>query len=48
MEDNQTIDKPKIYQAIGIISGILELTEGGQSSVLVGEQTYFVTFSPKV
>jgi hypothetical protein len=48
MEGNQTIDKPKIYQALGIISGILELTEGGQSSVLIGEQTYFVTFSPKV
>jgi hypothetical protein len=48
MEGNQTIDKPKIYQALGIISGILELTEGSQSSVLVGEQTYFVTFSPKV
>jgi hypothetical protein len=48
MEDNQIVEKRKIYQAIGIISGILELTEGGQSSVLVGEQTYFVTFSPKV
>ncbi len=48
MEGNLTIDKPKIYQAVGIISGILELTEGGQSNVLVGEQTYFVTFSPKV
>jgi hypothetical protein len=48
MEDTQIVEKPKIYQAIGIISGILELTEGGQSSVLVGEQIYFVTFSPKV
>jgi hypothetical protein len=48
MEDTQIVEKPKIYQAIGIISGILELTEGGQSSVLVGEQIYLVTFSPKV
>jgi hypothetical protein len=48
MEETQIIDKPKIYQALGIVSGILELTEGHYSSLLIGEQTYFATVSPKV
>jgi hypothetical protein len=37
MEDVQTIEKPKIYQALGIVSGILELTEDRYSSLLIGE-----------
>jgi hypothetical protein len=48
MEETQIIDKPKIYQALGIVSGILELTEDHYSSLLIGEQTYFATISPKV
>jgi hypothetical protein len=48
MEETQIIDKPKIYQALGIVSGILELTEDHYSSLLIGEQTYFATVSPKV
>jgi hypothetical protein len=48
MEETQIIDKPKIYQALGIVSGILELTEEHYSSLLIGEQTYFATVSPKV
>jgi hypothetical protein len=48
MEETQIIDKPKIYQALGIVSGILELTEDHYSSLLIEEQTYFATVSPKV
>jgi hypothetical protein len=48
MEETQIIDKPKIYQALGIVSGILELTEEHYSSLLIGEQTYFATVSQKV
>jgi hypothetical protein len=48
MEEQQIADKPKIYQALGIVSGILELTEDRYSSLLIGEQTYFATVSPKV
>jgi hypothetical protein len=47
MEDNQIIDKPKTYQAIGIISGILELMQPPYSNLVVGEHTYSVTVSQK-
>jgi hypothetical protein len=48
MEDNQIVDEPKIYQALGIISGILELKEERYSSLLIGEETHLVTVSKKV
>jgi hypothetical protein len=48
MEESQIIDKPKIYQALGIVSGILELTEDRYSSLMIGEKSYAVTVSPKV
>jgi hypothetical protein len=48
MEDNQIVEKRKIYQALGILSGILELSEGHWSSLLVRGQTYSVTASKKV
>jgi hypothetical protein len=47
MEDNQILDKPKTYQAIGIISGTLELMQPPYSNLVVGEHTYFVTVSQK-
>jgi hypothetical protein len=47
MEDVQTIDKPKIYQALGIISGILELMRPPYSNLIVGDHTYSVTVSQK-
>jgi hypothetical protein len=47
MEDNQILDKPKTYQAIGIISGTLELTQPPYSNLVVGEHTYSVTVSQK-
>jgi hypothetical protein len=47
MEDNQIIDKPKIYQALGIISGILELMRPPYSNLIVGDHTYSVTVSQK-
>jgi hypothetical protein len=48
MEDNQIVEKRKIYQALGILSGILELAEDHWSSLLVRGQTYSVTVSKKV
>jgi hypothetical protein len=48
MEDNQIVEKRKIYQAIGIISGILELTESQYSILTVGDYTYSVTVSRNV
>jgi hypothetical protein len=48
MEDSQIINTRKIYQAIGTISGILELTESQYSSLTVGDQTYCVIVSRKV
>jgi hypothetical protein len=48
VEDNQIVDEPKIYQALGIISGILELKEERYSSLLIGEETYLSTVSKKV
>jgi hypothetical protein len=48
MEDNQIVEKRKIYQALGILSGILELSEDHWSSLLVRGQTYSVTVSRKV
>jgi hypothetical protein len=48
MEDNQIVEKRKIYQALGILSGILELSEDHWSSLLVRGQTYSVTVSKKV
>jgi hypothetical protein len=48
MEESQIIDKPKIYQALGIVSGILELTEDRYCSLMIGEKSYAVTVSPKV
>jgi hypothetical protein len=47
MEDNQIIDKPKMYQAIGIISGVLELMQPPYSNLVVGDHTYSVTVSQK-
>jgi hypothetical protein len=47
MEDVQTIEKPKIYQALGIISGILELMRPPYSNLIVGDHTYSVTVSQK-
>jgi hypothetical protein len=47
MEDNQILDKPKTYQAIGIISGTLELMQPPYSNLVVGEHTYSVTVSQK-
>jgi hypothetical protein len=48
MEDSQIINTRKIYQAIGTISGILELTDSQYSSLTVGDQTYCVIVSRKV
>jgi hypothetical protein len=48
MEDSQIINTRKIYQAIGTINGILELTESQYSSLTVGDQTYCVILSRKV
>jgi hypothetical protein len=48
MEDNQIVDEPKIYQALGIVSGILELAEERYSSLLVGEETYLAIVFRKV
>jgi hypothetical protein len=48
MEEPKIIDKPKIYQAIGIISGILELTQSQYSSLTVGDYTYCVIVCWKV
>lgn len=48
MEESQILDKPKMYQAVGIINGILELTQSQYSSLIVGEHTYSVTVSRKV
>ncbi len=47
MEGNQIIDKPKMYQAIGIISGVLELMQPPYSNLVVGDHTYLVTVSRK-
>jgi hypothetical protein len=47
MEDNQILDKPKTYQAIGIISGTLELMQPPYSNLVVGDHTYSVTVSQK-
>jgi hypothetical protein len=47
MEDNQIIDKPKMYQAIGIISGVLELMQPPYSNLVVGDHIYPVTVSRK-
>jgi hypothetical protein len=47
MEDNQIIDKPKMYQAIGIIGGTLELMQPPYSNLVVGDYTYPVTVSRK-
>jgi hypothetical protein len=47
MEDNQIIDKPKMYQAIGIISGVLESIQLPYSNLVVGDYTYLVTVSRK-
>jgi hypothetical protein len=48
MEESQILDKPKMYQAVGIINGILELTQSQYSSLIVGEHTYSVTVPRKV
>jgi hypothetical protein len=48
MKDNQIVDEPKIYQALGIVSGILELAEERYSSLLVGEETYLAIVFRKV
>jgi hypothetical protein len=48
MEDNQIVEKRKIYQAIGIISGMLVLTESQYSILTIGEHTYTVTVSRNV
>jgi hypothetical protein len=45
MEDNQIVEKRKIYQAIGIISGILELRQSQYSILTIGEYTYSVKVS---
>jgi hypothetical protein len=47
MEDVQTTEKPKIYQALGIVSGILELMRPPCSNLIVGDHTYSVTVSQK-
>ncbi len=48
MEDNQILEKRKIYKALGILSGILELSEDHWSSLLVRGKAYSVTASKKV
>jgi hypothetical protein len=48
MEEAQIVEKRKTYQAIGTISGILELTKDFYSSLIVGEHTYCVMVSRRV
>jgi hypothetical protein len=48
MEEIQIRNKRKIYQAIGVVGGILELRQSQYSSLRVGEDTYSVTVSKKV
>jgi hypothetical protein len=45
MEENQIVEKRKIYQAIGIISGILELRQSQYSILTIGDYTYSVKVS---
>jgi hypothetical protein len=48
MEEAQIVDKPKMYQALGIVSGILELMQSKYSSLTVGEYIYCVTVCRRV
>jgi hypothetical protein len=48
MEEAQILEKRKTYQAIGTISGILELTKDVYSNLIVGERTYCVMVSRRV
>ncbi len=48
MEEAQILEKRKTYQAIGTISGILELTKDVYSNLIVGEDTCCVMVSRRV